>query len=279
MRLPRKASVGSAARLSLDNGRGVFLKAASSRISPWAGEFHRRERVVAGGMPDGLPVPRLLDAHDDGDWVALAFEDIEGHLPAQPWRPDELERVLAAATDLARLMTPAPDLRTGRGSPRLGGWKHVIDDPEAQRRLAETAPWAHENLDLLGALERRVEEAVSGETVLHGDLYPFNVLLAGDRVFFVDWPHAWVGAEHADVVTLLVSAALCGTDPQPILDSLPLTAGVDPAHIDVRLSAHAGFLLAAVCFTGPEADPNIIAMMRGLGLSSLRWLARRLRAR
>src|SRR5207249_8746585 len=43
-----------------------------------------------------------------GDWVALAFEDVAGHDPALPWRKDELERVLAAITDLAAALTPAP---------------------------------------------------------------------------------------------------------------------------------------------------------------------------
>jgi hypothetical protein len=96
-----------------------------------------------------------------------------------------------------------------------------------------------------------------------------------ERVFFVDWPHGWVGARHVDVVTLLISAGLSGLDPQPILESLPLTASVDPAHIDALLAAHCGFLLVTVCYTGSDADPNLVAMMKGLGMSSLRWLARR----
>ena len=39
---------------------------------------------------------------------ALAFEDIEGHHPVLPWREDELRLALAALSDLARALTPAP---------------------------------------------------------------------------------------------------------------------------------------------------------------------------
>jgi hypothetical protein len=45
--------------------------------------------------------------------VLLLFEDIDGVTPAEPWRPDELARVLAAMTDLAGALTPA--LRRGPG--------------------------------------------------------------------------------------------------------------------------------------------------------------------
>ncbi len=109
------------------------------------------------------------------------------------------------------------------------------------------APWAYQNLEMLSALEKGLDEAVAGNTLLHGDMYPFNVLTTDERVYIVDWPHAWVGASHVDVVTLLISAALSGTDPQPILESLPSTASVDPTYIDVQLAAHSGFLLATVC--------------------------------
>lgn len=29
-------------------------------------------------LPPDLPVPRLLDVNDDGEWVAVVFEDVEG---------------------------------------------------------------------------------------------------------------------------------------------------------------------------------------------------------
>ncbi|MFS7873454.1 hypothetical protein ACWELB_19190 [Streptomyces asiaticus] len=38
------------------------------------------------------------------------------------------------------------------------------------------------------------------------------------------------------------------------------------------LALHAGFLLRTAAAAGPDADPNIVAMMNALGLASLRWL-------
>jgi len=39
----------------------------------------------------GVRVPRLLASYDLNGWVALVLEDVDGVMPAQPWRTDELE--------------------------------------------------------------------------------------------------------------------------------------------------------------------------------------------
>ncbi len=41
--------------------------------------MYRNEAAAMVHVPPGLAVPRLLDVHDDGEWVALAFEDVEGN--------------------------------------------------------------------------------------------------------------------------------------------------------------------------------------------------------
>lgn len=79
--------------------------------------------------------------------------------------------------------------------------------------------WAADHLDELAALESGAQ--VSGSTLLHGDLYPFNLLLTPDRVVVIDCPHAWIGAPFCDLVTLLSSARLSGVDPQPIAQPTP----------------------------------------------------------
>ncbi|WP_232635926.1 hypothetical protein [Streptomyces sp. 8ZJF_21] len=89
-------SEGLAARVRLENGKRAFIKAASSLMAPAEADFHRREIAVSEQLPGEVPAPRLLDAYDDGTWVVLAFEEIPGQLPAQPWRREELNRVLAA---------------------------------------------------------------------------------------------------------------------------------------------------------------------------------------
>ena len=132
-------------------------------------------------------------------------------------------------------------------APRLGGWARPAHDAQALARLTRVAPGAAGDLDLHLSLEAHLDEAIAGGTLTHGDLYPFNLLLTDDRVVFVDWPHAWSGPAHADLVTLLSSVVLSGIDPEPFAARHPLLTGVEPEAVDVLISAQAGFLLAAVC--------------------------------
>ncbi|MYZ34714.1 MULTISPECIES: phosphotransferase, partial [unclassified Streptomyces] len=158
------------------------------------------------------------------------------------------------------------------------GWARLADDPKALARLPTVAPGATEELDLHLSLETRLAEATAGETLTHGDLYPFNVLLTPDRVVVVDWPHAWIGPAHADLVMLLSSVALSGIDPEPFAVRHPLLTGVEPEAVDVLISAQAGFLLAIACSVDSTADPRLVRMMTELGRSSLRWLSTRTRS-
>jgi hypothetical protein len=271
---PGGFSEGVAARLRLADGGRAFVKAASADVVPSVATFHRREITVTRRLPVEAPVPRLLDAYDDGTWVALLFEEIDGQLPAQPWQRDEFELVLSAVTRLAESMTPTPipDLTT---APRLGGWSDLVAAGNAEP-LAVLSPWAARHLEELVGLEEQADRVIGGDTLLHGDLYPFNLMLGGGRVNVIDWPHAWVGAAHCDLTILLSSASLSGIDPQPYADIHPLTRDLDPLQLDVVLALHAGFLLHRATSLPPTVDRNLVAMMRALGLASVDWLKRRL---
>ncbi|MEQ4723957.1 aminoglycoside phosphotransferase family protein [Nonomuraea sp. B19D2] len=278
---PGGFSEGVAARLRLAGGGGAFVKAVSSLVTPGVAQFHRREIEITRRLPAGVPVPRLLDAYDDGTWVALVFEDIDGRLPAQPWRRAEFDRVLAAASDLAQALTPSPIDSTSLGPARLGGWRALADEgslgkPADQGFLGELAPWAADHMEKLIALEEAAPSTLTGETLLHGDLYPFNVMLTPDRVFVVDWPHAWAGPAYCDVLTLLSSASLSGLDPQPFAERHPLTRDLGPEPVNVFLAVHAGFLLRLATNAGPGADRNLVGMAIALGEASLRWLRQRI---
>jgi aminoglycoside phosphotransferase (APT) family kinase protein len=159
-------------------------------------------------------------------------------------------------------------------APRLGGWRELAEHG-CRDALRELDPWAAGHLDDLVALEEQAGPAIAGRTLLHGDLYPFNVLLTRQRVVVVDWPHAWIGAAHCDAVTLMSSAALSGIDPQPLAERHRLTRDVDPMLLDVFLALHAGFLFRVAVSAGPNADRHLLDMMIALGGASLRWLQNR----
>jgi hypothetical protein len=135
------------------------------------------------------------------------------------------------------------------------------------------APRAAQDLDLHLSLEAQLDEAIVGQTLTHGDLYPFNIMLTTDRVIVVDWPHAWSGPRHADLVMLLASVALSRIDPEPFAAHHPLLIGVEPEAVDVLISAQAGFLLSIACSVDSSADPQLVRMMTELGLAALRWLS------
>lgn len=268
-------SPGLAARVRLADGRRAFVKAMDCSAWPFQAWLYREEARVAAMLPPGLPAPRFLGCEDDGEWVILAFECIDGTEPARPWREADLARVVVAAADLAAVT--APDLPTDH--PRLGGWADIAADGSRLARLAASAPWAAERLSLLTELEVRGLAAAQGSALVHFDMFAHNIMLARDRVLFVDWPHARLGAPFVDTVLLLASAVADGVDPEPFLATSLPTAHADPLAIDGLIAAQAGFCLRdALRPPEPGLEPIHAAKLE-LGLAALTWLARRLGGR
>jgi aminoglycoside phosphotransferase (APT) family kinase protein len=271
---PGGFSPGVAARLRLEDERSVFVKAVGSEPNADSPEFHRREAEVAAALPPGTPAPKFLFAHDDGDWVALVFEDVDGHEPEVPWRRDELDRVLEALTDLSAALTPppieAPSLAE-RYRELFQGW-----------RLLETEPpkgldhWASGRLDALAKLEAQWEEASAGGTLLHADIRADNILLTDDRVVFVDWPHVCLGAPWVDLLAFLPSVAMqAGPKPWELFDDHPVAHGAAKENVDAVLAALAGFFVQRSLLPPPPGLPTLREFQRAQGAESLAWLRRR----
>jgi Ser/Thr protein kinase RdoA (MazF antagonist) len=272
---PGGFSPGVAARLRLEDGRRAFVKAVGSEPNPDSPRFHRSEARVAAALPPETPAPKFLFAHDDGDWVALVFEDVDGHEPEMPWRRDELDRVLEALTDLSQALTPAPidaPPLTERYGELFQGW----------RLLAEEAPksldhWAAERLDVLAELESRWEKASAGETLLHADIRADNILLTDERVVFVDWPHVSLGAAWVDLLAFLPSVAMQGgPKPWELFDDHLVARAAAKEDVDAVLAALAGFFVQRSMLPPPPGLPTLREFQRAQGTESLAWLRRRL---
>ena len=233
---PGGFSPGCAARLRLDDRRRVFVKAVGSEPNPDSPDLHRSEALITAALPPETPAPRLLFAHDDGDWVALVFENVDGEGPELPWRRDELDRVLGALTELVAALTPAPievETFAERFGEMLRGWRRL-----AAEGAVELDPWAAGRLDALAELEAKWEQAGAGETLLHADVRADNVLLTPDRVIFVDWPHATLGAPWIDLVAFLPSVAMQGgPKPWEVFDEHPLAREAAREDVDAVLAA------------------------------------------
>ncbi len=187
---------GVAARLALASGERAFIKAISAEPNPDSPASYRAEAIITAGLPAGI-APRLLASFEEDGWVVLLLDDIDGHLPALPWLPGELNRVLAAIASLASMLTPAPasvqaPSVTDRLRDDFRGWRQLAADAADGSDLSWLDPWAHRNLAQLAALEGSWEHAARGNSLAHGDLRSDNLLLTDDRVYVVDWPSACI---------------------------------------------------------------------------------------
>ena len=271
-------SPGLASRLDLAGGRQVFVKAMDAVEWPDQATHYRAEAFVSQSLPPNVPAPKLLGWSDDGRWVALVFECIDGGEPDLRRSRSDAFRIAAALDDLATSLTPSP-IHVPSDHSRLGGWADLAMDPERLARLPAAHSWAADHLGTLIELENAGLAAARGDTLVHFDAYPHNILLTQSHVLFVDWPHARRGAPFLDLIMFACSAAAAGIDPDRLIADRAVTAGLDPHVIDAVLAAYAGFCVGGSLW---RADPDlapIIAAKAELGSAVTTWLQRRLAGR
>ena len=268
-------SPGATAVLVCPRG-AVFVKAVGAALNPDSPDFHRREAVVSAALPEAPPFPRLLDVYDDGDWVALAFEAVDGRPPAHPCDPVELDAAADGLNELHALVTPNPVAVAPPAAERLGGlfggWSAMAVSVEVPDGLD---PWARRHLDDLADLEARWPEAVAGTTLLHSDVRSDNLLVTTDCVVFVDWPHACVGAPVFDLVAWAPSVVLeGGPEPEELLVRHAPSRAADPAAVAALVAAFSGFLVSHAQRPAPPGLPTLRSFQAAQGGVALRWLQR-----
>ena len=165
-------SPGVAARVRLSDGRRLFIKAAGAETNPDAPEIHRREAMVASGLPATVPAPRFVASYDHDGWVALVFEDVQARPPQLPWRRAELDRVVAAVGDLATSLTPSPVVLSPITDDADGfaGFQELRALTATEDTLDELDPWVVRNLDRLAELHDLWSDSTGGDTLLHLDI-------------------------------------------------------------------------------------------------------------
>jgi aminoglycoside phosphotransferase (APT) family kinase protein len=273
-------SPGVAARVRTADGRRGFVKAVSAGTNPHSPALHRAEARNAAALPSSVPAPRLLGCHDDGTWVALVFEDVAGRQPHVPWRDPELRRVLDAVGELSRLLTPAPldaPAAAEAHADTFDGWRRLLDG-EAGDVAQTLGAWTAGRLDRLAELAAPWPEAVTGDTLAHGDLRADNMLLTeGDgRVLFVDWPHVLRAAPWFDLLFMLPCVrAQGGPDPEELFARHPLARDADPDAVTAALAGVAGYFLSHALKPPPPGLPTLRAFQRAQGEAALDWLRKR----
>jgi aminoglycoside phosphotransferase (APT) family kinase protein len=275
---PGGFSPGVAARLACADGSRWFVKAVSADANQHAPTMHRREAEVLRGLDPliaagDLPVPRLHGVFEADPWIALVLNDVEGRQPAVPWDRGELTRVLAALDQLSGELTPSPVAAASLAeqfSEDFTGWRTLAEAGDPDRLDA----WSRARLTELAEIERSWPGYLAGDTLLHADLRGDNVLLAGGRVLFVDWPHACVGAAVADVVFLAPSVTMQG-GPQPdeILAMTRPGRAASRETVRAAVCAVAGYLTEGSLRPPPPGLPTVRAFQAAQGEIARRWLA------
>ena len=272
---PQGFSPGLAARLTLADGRRAFIKAVSEVSNPDTPDIHRREARVLRAMPAGVPVPQLRWTFDDRGWVALCLEDIDGRHPHEPWTEQDLSLVLDAYKELARRLTPSP-IEAGESAAHgfendINGWQRAL--ARGETRLDA---WCLKHLARLAELEADAPAAAKGDTLLHFDARADNLLIAGDRVYVLDWPWARQGVWWIDIVAMAPSVEMQGgPPPEALLTRLDLRA-VSKHDLDAVICAIAGYFHVGALEPAPPGIPTVRAFQAAQGRHAVAWLRRRL---
>jgi aminoglycoside phosphotransferase (APT) family kinase protein len=273
-------SPGPAARCDLADGSTVFVKAAGIALNPVSPAMHRREAEILAAVPRPFPAPELIGVVDDGDWVALVVEWIDGTMPGLPFAdPADVARLLQLVTDLAdagagvRIAGVRPINTHARDTPDGQSWCRIPRDGTIDR----LDPWCARHLDELVELEAGWREAAAGDTLQHHDLRADNVLFCPDgTAVAVDWPGATYAAPWVDLAGLLPSLHLDGGPaPWDVFDAHTLGRRADPTAVDAYIASMAGYLVRSSLLPAPPGLPTVRAFQAAQGVVTCEWLARR----
>ena len=272
-------SPGSADRLLLADGRRVFVKAISAAVNPDSIHIDRREARVLRLLPTGLPLARLIDVVDTGDWVALILEDVDGHHPT--WADGQVETVLDAVGQVSRATVPAGEFTplTDSLADDFAGWLNLSAD-DALPYDADTNVWVAHHLDMLTEQAAEGLRRCSGTVLVHGDLRADNVLLRKDdgQPVLLDWPWAQVGSAWFDPVSLLVNVLLLrpGFDIDETLATHPVFAGMPDGTAECLFAGLASYFTFNAIQPPPPGISGLRSFQRDQGAVILAWLRHRL---
>ncbi|WP_245959947.1 phosphotransferase [Prauserella flavalba] len=173
------------------------------------GRMHRHEAEVNPWLPSAV-APRLWWRAEVDGWLLLGFDHAAGRhadlAPGSADLPVVAEAVTTLARELAHCPASAPLLAEQWG--RLAAWRRL-----ARNTPADLDPWAREHLHRLIDLEGHAIEAADGDSLVHTDLHPLNILVDGGRARIVDWAWSRTGAAAVDVAFLVARLVAAGHTP------------------------------------------------------------------
>ena len=206
-------------RVEVDGeARAVVVKRSDPIVARRSSLVARRWLPAAGLARLGPPL-LAVSAEQGGEGTWHVYDDVPGHpLSTEPPVDDEVE---AAIDAIARVHTSCarhpllPECRVAGGDRGIHFYSTNVADAIVALDTLELDPGIRDALlvrlhDLRDKEPERAEAlAVAGpDTLLHGDLWPSNVMVmrgGGEvRVRLIDWDEAGVGPYGFDLSTLLL---------------------------------------------------------------------------
>lgn len=267
-----------ASRLELTDGGRVFVKGIP--VGHPLERSYVAEAHNAAALPEHAPAPLLLGTVDD-EWFLLVFEDVEGREP--DLRPESLDlpAVLATIAELHGMLTPSPLPGLPTAQRTLGrlltGWAQL-----SKRPPYDLDPWVWHNLDKLVAMESAWLPWADGDTMLHTDLRPDNLIYrpSDGKVLVVDWAQATRGAAWLDLAGLvphLVQAGHSPRDAERLALRGPVMSGVPAWAVTGFAVALAGYWSAASRLPEPIGALGLREFQATSATAALHWVAHRTR--
>lgn len=269
-------SPGTADRVRTDTGRRAFVKAVSPDQNPDSPDLLRREANYLDALSAASPrVPRPFGRYDDGHWIALVMEEIDGRCPPVPWSAEHVDAAMRTLSSLAEDLTPSPIAGLRPASQGLAslfsGWQRLKDQPHPA-----PDPWIAARLDELIELSARTLPQLVGDTVVHLDLRADNLLVRPDgSMVAVDWPWAAIGPDWLDRFLLMINIDLYGGHDPEVLVARHLPT-VDPLLITGSLAGLCAFFTDAGRQQPVSGLPTLRAFQQAQADSTAAWLRRRM---
>jgi hypothetical protein len=239
-------SPGCASRLVCADGTRAFVKAVGTELNPLTPTLFRREITALELIGSHDLWADMLAAYDDGDWVAVLLEDVDGR---HPDLDDDatMDTLLRETERLAVVLAervpdpPAPDADRGLGDLRaaFGRWADAL--ARAEELPVELLPdWIRRDTGTWEPLVRGLAEHEVG--LVHWDIRNDNLLErpTGELVF-LDWGACSVGPHWVDPLLARLERVESPWFDDSLASSPALAAAGDIA-VDAWLVGFASFL-------------------------------------
>ena len=241
-------SPGCATRLVCEDGTRAFVKAVGTELNPKTPELFRREVTALTLIGSHELWADLRASYDDGDWVAILLEDVEG---THPDLDDDatMDTLLRETDRLGQVLAervpdpPAPDPDNG-GLADLRDGFHLWADAVA--RAGEIPPellpdWVRHDTATWEPLVRALAD--HEVRLVHWDIRNDNLLErpTGELVF-LDWGARVGGADVAGPAPRPAGARGAARGSTPPLATSPALVAAGDLAVDAWLVGFATFL-------------------------------------